>query len=244
MNKVLLNEISNLTEKYQKALLNFDSLNDEFALFNFEYRYYYKPFSDNILPEMIKSFKANPNDNFKIYEHLILPKYTQALFEEIIENKQINSFFLQRLSESITNDFNKLLVAYSKMNEELKDNFIKQFANNKKSGLLMMADVNPELAIKTIANLCCPRLQFHLINNADVQITNKIAFFLNTYCWEHVMKILTEYCFYPQSIEPKTYLLQWEGEPFIHIKFCRKIMGNRYEKSKSFLKNQNNLPNI
>lgn len=236
MNKVIIAQINGLTNKYEKALGAFKDKDNPFALFEFEYINYYKPFSLYILPEMGRHFLKHPDDHFSNYEHKIHPKYIKALYEELTENKKLPSDFLKKLSNDITSDFNKLWIAYRKMNEQLRENFIQQFIKNRKKAISILAEHHPELAIKTISKLCCPKLQFFLLNKLDPEVTKNIQNFLETYCWERVMKVLTEYCFYPHGLEPKDYFNQWEGQPYLHIKFCRIIMGNRYELAKEFLK--------
>jgi predicted transport protein len=246
MNKVIVAQINGLTAKYEKALSNLKSTN-EYAIFDFEYNNYYKPFSLYILPEMKKHLKKNPTESFQIYEFLIHPRYVSALVEEMQEDRKLDTKFLKKLSDDITNDFNKLWISYKKMSVSIKDSFIQQIIKNRQKALVILSEHDPELAIKTIAKLKCPRLQFYLVNKLDDKITNNIKKFMETYCWERVMKILTEYCFYPQNIDPKEYFNQWEGEPFLHIKFCREIMGSRYNECKDFLKikskYQNSLKN-
>lgn len=236
MNHVIVTQINGLTKKYENALANFTSKDDDFAVFNFDYKNYYKPFSLYIIPELRQHLKKNPQENFKMYEHLIHPKYSQALFEEMTEEKKVNSDFLKKLSEDMVKDFNKLIIAYRKMAPNLKDKFIEHFIKNKKDAFLMIAENNPELAIKTIASLCSPRLQFFLLNKLEQKMTQQLGHFIEIYCWERVMKVLTEYCYYPPDIDPKEYFNQWEGKPYLHIKFCRAIMGSKYEEAKKFLK--------
>lgn len=236
MSHAIIAQINGLNKKYELLLPNRSSMSDEFALFHFDYIHYYKPFSSYILPEMLRHFKNNPQENFNSYEYLIHPKYSQALLEEMTENRKPNSDFLKKLSEDMVTDFNKLLIAYRKMNNGLKDKFIENFIKNRKEAFIMLVNSNPELALKTVASLRCPKLQFYLLNSFDSSFSTRIHDFIQAYCWERVMKILTEYCFYPQHIDPKNYYHQWEGEGQLHIKFCRIIMGNRYEQAKKFLK--------
>ena len=38
------------------------------------------------------------------------------------------------------------------------------------------------------------------------------------------------------NVEPKSYYNLWQGEPLIHVKFAKNILGDKYEDAKDFLK--------
>ena len=128
-----------------------------------------------------------------------------------------------------------MLNNYKALSVDAKKNFMNQFAINKQKGLLMILEKNPYLFLKTVANIRSPLMQYFMINKISKTIEILPNWF-NSFTEIKFYIILIEYFFYPLNVEPKSYYNLWQGEPLIHVKFAKNILGDKYEDAKDFLK--------
>lgn len=238
MNPRIVAQLNGIMAKFLKEYDNFPFKDNEYAVFELEYQIYYKSIKMHVLPELLRHLKVNPQDNIQKYEKLLHKRYKTLIVQDMNENKKIGSEFLNKLSLDLTQDFNKLLGSYRKMDERLREHFLNQFIKNRQKAIIMLIENDMVLGIKTIANLKCPRLQFYFVNKLPANTLKIIQQYMNQSCEEKVMGLLSEYFTYPYDIKPGEYYAKWEGNSKIHIKFCRLIMDEKYSMAKKFLKSQ------
>lgn len=231
---MVLVRMKKLLTKYQRMSPSFDEESNEYARFRFAYINYYKPFQLYILKDLriILNFNKEPVEKYK---DDILDVFFELIKEEIYSVDYTESEFIEKLSESISIEFNQMLFNYKKLNSESKKSFMNQFVINKKKGLMMILEKNPLLFLKTVANIRNPLMQFFLINKIPT-VTENIPQWINSFSEMKFYIILIENFFYPLNVEPKNYYNLWQGEPLIHVKFAKHILGAKYEDAKKFLK--------
>lgn len=236
MNKIIISQLNGLLTKFNQCWKDFEYKDNEYAVFNLEYHNYYHPIITFILPSLNSHLNKNPQESFSDYEPFFLPKYIALIKEELTKEKRKENEFLKKLSHDITNDFNVLLVSYGKTEDKLRLHFLNQFIKNRKKAMSILLSHDPELALKTIAKLKSPKMQFYFLNKLSEEITDEFTTFMGQFSWEKICILLDQYCFYPNDIEPKDYYALWQGEQFIHVKFCKIILGKHYNPAKDFLK--------
>jgi hypothetical protein len=207
---------------------------NNYAYFRFAYINYYKPFQLYILKDLKKAleFTKEPIDKYKEY---ILELFFELIKEDLKSEEYKESEFLERLSEATYSEFNQMLNNYKALGAESKKNFMNQFAVNKKKALVMILEKNPYLFLKTVANIRSPLMQYFIINKISKTVEILPEWF-NSFSEIKFYIILIEYFFYPLNVEPKRYYNLWQGEPLIHVKFAKNILGEKYDEAKDFLK--------
>lgn len=232
--QIVLVKMKGLLNKYQKMTPSMGEEGNNYAYFRFAYINYYKPFQLYILKDLKKAldFTKEPLEKYKEY---VLDVFFDLIKEDLKNNDYKESEFLERLSESTYSEFNQMLNNYKGLNAEAKKNFMNQFAINKQKALLMILEKNPYLFLKTVANIRSPLMQYFMINKISKTIEILPNWF-NSFTEIKFYIILIEYFFYPLNVEPKSYYNLWQGEPLIHVKFAKNILGDKYEDAKEFLK--------
>lgn len=231
--QIVLVKMKGLLNKYQKMTPSVEGDNN-YAYFRFAYINYYKPFQLYILKDLKKAleFTKEPIDKYKEY---ILELFFDLIKEDLKNEEYKDSEFLEKLSESIYSEFNQMLNKYKALGSEAKKNFMNQFALNKQKALLMILEKNPYLFLKTVANIRSPLMQYFIINKISKTIEILPNWF-NSFTEIKFYIILIEYFFYPLNVDPKSYYNLWQGEPLIHVKFAKNILGEKYEDAKDFLR--------
>lgn len=231
---IVLVKMKGLLAKYQRMSPSFEEENNQYAYFRFAYINYYKPFQLYILKDLRNALNFN-RENIEKYREYILDLFFELIKENIegIEHKE--SEFIERLSESMYTEFNQMLSNYKSLNSEAKKTFMNQFVINKKKALIMILEKNPYLFLKTVANIKSPLMQFFIVNKIT-QATEVIPKWMNSFSQVKFYTILIEYFFYPLNVDPKSYYNLWQGEPLIHVKFAKQILGEKYEEAKNFLR--------
>lgn len=232
--QIVLVKMKGLLNKYQKMTPSNKEESNHYAYFRFAYINYYKPFQLYILKDLKKAleFTKEPLDKYKEY---IYELFFELIKEDLKSEDYNDSEFLERLSESTYTEFNQMLNNYKALSADAKKNFMNQFAINKQKGLLMILEKNPYLFLKTVANIRSPLMQYFMINKISKTIEILPNWF-NSFTEIKFYIILIEYFFYPLNVEPKSYYNLWQGEPLIHVKFAKNILGDKYEDAKDFLK--------
>lgn len=231
---VVLVKMKGLLSKYQKISPLEELSNNEYANFRFAYINYYKPFQLYILKDLRDALKFNkePLDKYKEY---ILDTFYELIRDTIYSIDHTDSEFIEKLSESMCNEFNQMLGHYKALNGDAKKKFMNQFVINKKKALVMILEKNPYLFLKTVANIRSPLMQFFIINKIP-EVTENLPKWLNSFSKIKFYIVLIEYFFYPLNVDPKSYYSLWQGESLIHVKFAKSILSNKYEEAKKFLK--------
>lgn len=223
-----------LLSKYQKMSPSDEEDTNQYAYFRFAYINYYKPFQLYILKDLRNALNFNKEPLEKYKEH-ILDMFYDLIREDLYSIDHKDSEFIEKLSESMHLEFNQMLGIYKALNSECKKSFMNQFAIQKKKALVMILEKNPYLFLKTVANIRSPLMQFFIINKIP-EVLETIPKWLNSFSEIKFYIVLIEYFFYPLNVEPKSYYNLWQGEPLIHVKFAKHILGDRYEEAKGFLK--------
>lgn len=231
---IVLVKMKGLLSKYQRMSPSFEDENNTYAQFRFAYINYYKPFQLYILKDLRNALNFN-KESLEKYKEYVLDLFFELIKDDLYSVDHKDSEFIERLSESMYNEFNQMLGNYKALNSEAKKSFMNQFVINKKKALIMILEKNPYLFLKTVANIRSPLMQFFIINKIPL-VTENMPKWLNSFSEIKFYTILIEYFFYPLNVDPKSYYNLWQGEPLIHVKFAKQILGEKYEEAKSFLK--------
>lgn len=232
MNNNLITKMNGILLKYKNSIKK-ENDNNQYIFFRHLFINYYKPFMVYIYNELKKEVKT-VEDLLK-YKDYILDILYDELKKEILLDNDKDSDFINKLSYNIYTEFNQTMKAYKNLSSDSKKQFFNSFIFNKNNALFMILEKNPEIFIKTVANLKSPLMQFYILNNIE-NFEIKLNEYFNN-CSEIKMKmILIDNFFYPSYINPKDYYHLWIGNEFIHIKFAKKILNEKYENAKEFLK--------
>lgn len=241
MNEKIVQQLVKLQVDYEKSWADFSLKNNDFSVFKHEYQAYYQPLIREIIPVLNKHLNNAKEERISHYHSYIKEEWIALLSRDIKKNEIIGSQFLNKLSENLLVDFSHLLKAYQKTGaDHLKHHFLHQFFNNKANSIYILIKNNPSLGIKTIAKLKSPQLQFALINQ-NTSILNELTEFFSTCSLMEASYLLAEYCDYPDQTPVDKYYRKWLGGDFIHIKFCKLILGDKYESAKNFIKQKNEI---
>lgn len=236
MNENIVQQLVRLHVDYKKSWHDFGMKNNDYAVFRHEYQAYYKPLIDNILPQIKKQLKNIKEEKIDIYLDYVKPEWKDLLLQNLKKNNLVGSLFLTKLSENLLNDFSHLLNAYKKTEaNHLKNHFLHQFLINKSNSIAILLKNDPLLGMYTIASLKSPKLQFLLINNNKIILEELRKFFSSASIME-ISYALAEFCSYPNHPNVEVYYKEWIGGNFIHIKFCKLILEEKYESAKAFIK--------
>ena len=231
--QIVIVKMKGLLSKYEKITPMSEDGND-YANFRFAYINYYKPFQLYILKDLKNALKLHQEPLEKYREH-ILDMFYDLIKEEIYRSEHKDSEFIEKLSESIYEDFNLKLVNYKRLNGVAKKSLMNQFVFNKSKALLLILEKNPYLFLKTVSKIKSPLMQFYIINKLP-EVKNILPKLFMSFSTVKLQTVLIEYFFYPLDIEPKDYHNLWEGQELIHVKFSKNILSDRYKESKVFLK--------
>lgn len=226
--------MNGLLNKYQKMSPSIEEEENQYAYFRFAYINYYKPFQLYILKDLRNALNHNKEPLDK-YKENILGLFYDLIREDLYSVANKDSEFIEKLSESMYTEFNQMLGDYKSLSIENKKSFMNQFVINKKKAMIMILEKSPYLFLKTVANIKSPLMQFYIVNKIQ-EVTSNLPKWLNSFSEIKFYIVLIEYFFYPLNVEPKDYYNLWQGEPLIHVKFAKSILGNKYEDSKKFLK--------
>lgn len=241
MNDKIVQQLINLEIDYKKSYLGLSFKDNNYFLFNHELKIYYQKLTGYILPDLRLHLMNVKEDNIKNYYPYIREEWIDMLSSDIKKADIVGSKFLEKLSEDLLSDFSHLFKAYQKTGaDKLKHHFIQQFFNNKSHSVYLLIKNNPSLGIKTISKLKSPQLQFQLINQNNAILEELFNFFKKCSLKERNY-LLTQYFDYPQDIPVDKYYRKWLGGEFIHVKFCKIIFGDKYEKAKNFIKQKNEM---
>lgn len=239
MDETIVQKMIKIQVNYEKSVAFFSHRDNAFALFEYQLKKYFQPLVEQIVPE-IKALKNEKNHLIQPYTEFVLDNWKIPFLKELKKDNIVGAQFLNKLSEDLINDFGNLLMSYKKTNVKLKHHFLSQFFKNKSQSILIILKNNTELGIKTISKLNCPPLQFALINRHEEIFRELSDYFLNC-SKEEVYTILSKYMSYPQELTVDKYLNEWVGGDYIHIKFCKLILGNYYEDTKVYMKYKNEV---
>ena len=240
MNEQIIQNLVRIQVNYEKSLNSFKNKENDFALFEHECKFYFEPMIKSVIPQLKDFLKTNEKEKIENYLPYILKNWQNSFVKEFKSSSVVGSQFLFKLSESTIKDFNSLLLSYQKTNPELQQHFLSQFFKTKSKSILILLKNDPELGLKTIANLKSPQLQLLLINKNRLIFKELESFFAQT-SRESVYRLISLYCNYPPDIKIENYVKQWIGKNYIHIKFCKNILGEYYEDSKKFMKKKNEI---
>lgn len=240
MNEQIIQNLVRIQVDYEKSLKSFKNKENDFALFDHEYKFYFEPLIRSAIPKLKDFLKTKEKEKIENYLPYILNNWHNSFIKEFKSSPVVGAQFLFKLSESTTKDFNCLLLSYQKTNTKLQQHFLSQFFKTKSKLILILLKNNPELGLKTIANLKSPQLQLLLINKNSVILRELESFFMQI-DRESVYRLISLYCNYPHDVKIENYVKQWIGNDRIHIKFCRNILGKYYEDSKKFMKKKNEI---
>ena len=236
MNEKIVQQLVKLHVDYKKSWHDFGMKDNDYAVFRHEYQAYYQPLVDNILPQIKKQLNNSREEKLDSYLDYIKPEWKDLLIQDLKRNDVVGSQFLIKLSETLLSDFSHLLNAYKKTGaDHLKNHFLHQFLTNKANSIAILLKNNPLLGINTIASLKSPKLQFSLINNNKV-ILEELKKYFSTASIMEISYALSEFCDYPSHPNVEQYYKEWIGGNFIHIKFCKLILQEKYESAKAFIK--------
>lgn len=241
MNEQIIQQLIKLQVDYEQSWDEFILKNNEFAQFKHEYQAYYQPLIKEIFPEISKHLNVVKEQNITHYFKYVKTEWVSFCSQYIKKNEMVGSQFLNKLSQDLIVDFSRLLNSYTKTNSDhLKHHFLNQFFTNKANSITILIKNNPELGIRTIAKLKSPQLQFALINQHN-EIKDALKDFFSNCSKMEAYYILGQYCEYPNDIPVNKYYKRWIGGEFIHIKFCKLILDDKYENSKYFIRQKNEL---
>ena len=240
MNEQIIQKLVRLQVDYEKSFSFFKNKENDFALFEHECKFYFEPLVKIVIPQLKDFIKTNEKEKLENYLPYILKNWQASFVKEFKSSSLVGAQFLFKLSESTIKDFNSLLLSYQKTNSQLQQHFLEQFFKTKSKSILILLKNDPELGLKTIANLKSPRLQFLLINKNFLIFKELESFFMQTNR-ESVYRLISLYCNYPHDVKIENYVNQWIGNDYVHIKFCRNILGQYYEDSKKFMKKKNEI---
>lgn len=231
---IVLVKMKGILNKYNGLSPSAEEDSNKYAHFRFAYINYYKPFQLYVLKDLRTVLTEN-NETLEQYREYVLDLFFDLIKEDIYTTKQKDSEFIEKLSESMYVEFNKILSDYKNLNSDSKKSCMNHFIVNKKKALLMILEKNPYLFLKTVANIKSPLMQFFILNKIP-EVIEFLPQWFNSFSEIKFYIVLIEYFFYPLNIEPKAYYNSWQGEPLIHVKFANSILTGRYDDSKIFLK--------
>jgi hypothetical protein len=241
MNEKIVQQLVKLQVDYEKSWGDFSLKDNDFSVFKHEYQAYYQPLVRDILPVLNKHLNNVKEERISHYYPYIKEEWIDLLTQDIRRTEIVGSQFLNKLSGDLLVDFAHLLKAYQKTGaDHLKHHFLHQFFNNKANSIYILIKNNPALGIRTIAKLKSPQLQFALINQ-NISILEELTHFFSTCSLMEASYLLAEYFDYPDKSAVDKYYRKWVGGKFIHIKFCKLILGDKYESAKNFIKQKNEI---
>ena len=241
MNEKIIQQLVNIQVDYERSWRDFSFKENNFLVFKHEYKAYYQPLVKEFLPALKKHLNNFREDRIINYHPYIKREWVDLFTQDVKRTEIVGSQFLNKLSENLLADFSHLLKSYQKTGaDHLKHHFLHQFFTNKANSIYILIKNNPSLGIKTIANIKSPQLQFALINQS-IPILESLTHFFATCSLMEASHILAEHFDYPNHIPVDKYYRKWVGGEFIHIKFCKLILGDGYENAKNFIKQKNEI---
>lgn len=141
----------------------------------------------------------------------------------------------EMLIKKMEMDFTENLISLNTKKEEYKKSFIEEFIASNKDNLMSVAQYSPKMFLKTISDLRHPQFQYEILNIESENLTF-VTKYLDSLNDKDFNEILKKLFAYPLDVTLEEYYRKWVGKSKIHVKFAKKILGKRYEKSKEMLK--------
>lgn len=232
MNKEITEILVNMTQIYETELDDFAYKYDLDKVKEFEDVHYFDPIMERVVPKIAIEVKQNGH-SLEDYLEFIKPRYHDIIRKEIDFYEKNQELKVLRESEIIEKYFMEVLLKYN-TNPVKQDEEIERFMKEYKSFYEETAKTFPQMYFKVVANLRSPRIQYMLINSKK---TRQYLFdYLDNLGQNQFDSILREYFMYPLEIELEIYYKKWIGKNKIHVKFCKNILGKKYEYAKKAVK--------
>lgn len=232
MNKSITETLVNMTQDYEVKLDDFAYKYDAIKVREFEDIHYFDPIMELIIPKIAIEVKQN-GDNLSDYLEFIKPRYHDIVKKEIDFYEKNQELKVIRENEIIEKEFMDVLLKYN-TNPSKQDEEIANFLTKYKSFYEQTALTFPQMYFPIVASIRSPRIQYSLVNSKNVRAA--LLKYIESLSKTEFDNILKENFMYPLEVELELYYKKWIGKNKIHVKFCKNILGSRYDYAKKAVK--------
>lgn len=232
MNKEITESLVNITQVYEVKYDDFAYKYDSVKSKEFEDIHYFDQVLEQIVPKIAVEVNKNGH-NLQDYLEFIKPRYHDIIKKEVEFFEKNQELKVLRESESIEKEFMEVLLKHN-TNPQMQEEEIAKFMKNHKSFYEETAMNFPKMYFQVVANIRSPRIQYMLINSKTTR--EPLKAYLGKLSKLDFDQLLKDYFMYPLEVELDIYYKKWIGKNKVHVKFCKNILGNKYEYAKKATK--------
>ena len=232
MNRDITEALVNITQIFEERLEDFAYKYDAVKAKEFEDIHYFEPILEQWVPLIAVEVKQN-GDNLSDYLEFIKPRFHDIIKKEVEFYEKNQELRVLKESEIIENAFMEVLLKYN-TNPKMQEEEINNFMTNHKSFYEDTALTFPQMYFQIVANIRSPRIQYSIINSKNTRTA--LSNYLNRLSKTDFDKLLKAHFMYPLEIELDIYYKKWIGKNKVHVKFCKNILGSKYDYAKKTIK--------
>lgn len=232
MNKEITERLVNITQEYEEKYEDFAYRYDAVKSKEFEDIHYFDQVLEQIVPLIAIEVKQN-GDNLNDYLEFIKPRYHDIVKKEVEFFEKNQEIKVLKESEIIEKEFMEVLLKHN-TNPQMQNEEISKFMKNHKDFYEETALTFPRMYFQIVANIRSPRIQYTLINSKTTRVP--LQEYLDRLTQMEFDQLLKDYFMYPLEVELDIYYKKWIGKNKIHVKFCKNILGKKYDYAKKATK--------
>ena len=232
MNKDITEKLVNITQKYEEKYEDFAYKYDAIKSKEFEDIHYFDQVIEKVVPLIAIEVKQNGHDLLD-YLEFIKPRYHDIVKKEVEFFEKNKELRVLKESGIIESEFMEVLLK-NNTNPQMQNEEIAKFMKNHKSFYEETALTFPRMYFQIVANIRSPRIQYNLINSKTTK--DSLKDYLGKLSKIEFDQLLKDYFMYPLEVDLEIYYKKWIGKNKIHVKFCKNILGNKYEYAKKATK--------